>query len=94
MNKGTSPFATDADVQRAGVTALPDEQTDDPMQRISSKAKRANHGSDAVNTIRVTESDMMSLITEDVDRVYAKHSPVSLENPNRANPCRHDEAWH
>lgn len=47
MNNEMNPVETNADVERACVVAILDQQIDSPRHRIPSKDERANYNSDA-----------------------------------------------
>lgn len=67
-----NPIETDADVKRAWVSALSDEQVKHLVHTASWEEERASYGSDAENKMTIARSEWKSVVAEKVDRIYTE----------------------
>lgn len=67
--KGTNLLETAADVDRALVKALSDEQVEDPMSTTPSVEEQADCGNDAKIMMKIGKSEIMGSVAEEADRI-------------------------
>lgn len=79
MNTKTNPMETDADVERAWVGALSDEQIDDPMHTTPSEGKRASYSSDADNMMTIARSTIKGSVAVDTDCIHTLRTPTKVQ---------------
>lgn len=74
-----NPIETDAEVERAWVTALLDDHIDDQMHTATLKDERANYGSDANVMETIARSEINDMIVEKVYSIYAERTQAVVQ---------------
>lgn len=79
MINGVNPIKTEADVERASVSALSDEQNDDPMHTKPSEQELANYGNDADVMMTSARCEIKGFIANEVDRFYVECTQAGVQ---------------
>lgn len=79
INNGINPIETAADVKRARIAALSNEQIDNPIHTIPSKDERANYGIYANIMMMIGKTKIKDLIPEKVDHIYADCTQAEVQ---------------
>lgn len=80
-----NPVKFGADIDRACVAALSDEQVDDPMRTTSSKIKIENYEIAVYVTMCIAWSDFKRLIADKADGIFAERNEAVFQAQRKQN---------
>lgn len=80
MKIGFSPILIHADVKRAWLDLLMDEQKEDLTEITPSEDERASYGSDFYIPMMIAVSGIKYLMAGEVDLIYGQRTKVDIKN--------------